>query len=80
MFAPDGFYMTAGVFVPVDVETIDAALYETPQLLRKPQAAAIQDRRLAEALYREALADGVLDRVRYVDPGEIPAPRLSAGR
>ena len=31
-------------------------------------ATLIDDRRFAEAVYKIALADGVMDRVRYQDP------------
>ena len=44
--------MTAGVLVPLDMELIEDAIVDTPQLLRKVPEEAIDDRRFAEAIYR----------------------------
>ena len=69
LFTPDGFSMGAGAFVPFDRELLDDVLDDTPQLRRKRPAEACDDRRFAEAVYRIALADGVMQRVAYRDPG-----------
>jgi hypothetical protein len=37
-------------------------------LLRKSRVEAIEDRRFAEAVYRAAIADGVMAGVAYRDP------------
>jgi hypothetical protein len=68
LYQPEAFSMTAGVNVPVDLELVTDALDEVPQLLRKSHAAALDDRRFAEAIYRVALAGGVMQRVKYQDP------------
>ena len=60
--------MTAGVIVPIDIQLITDALDSTPQLMRKSHAEAIEDRRFAEAIYRTALASGIMQRVAYQDP------------
>ncbi len=68
LYQPETFFMTAGVNVPVDLELITDALDEVPQLLRKSHAAALDDRRFAEAIYRVALAGGVMQRIKFQDP------------
>jgi len=60
--------MTAGVFVPFDLETIEDLYMELPRRLGESKLdAVIDDRRFAEAIYRVALADGIMDRVAYQD-------------
>jgi hypothetical protein len=51
LYTLEGFAMTAGVLVPLDIEPIEYAIADT-QLLRKGQEEAINDRRLAESIYR----------------------------
>jgi hypothetical protein len=70
LYQPEAFSMTAGVNVPVDLELITDALDEVPQLLSKSHAAALGDRRFAEAIYRVAFAGGVMQRIRYQDPSD----------
>ena len=72
LFAPDQFSMTAGVEVPFDIALIEDLYCELPRGLRKMKEVEdlIEDRRFAETLYRVALADGIMDRVRYCDPPE----------
>lgn len=67
-FAPDHFVMTAGVCIPLDFDLLANALDWAPQLLRESHAEAVQDRRFAEALYRAALAAGIMEVVTYRDP------------
>ena len=67
-FAPDRFVMTAGVVIPVDVVLLTSAIESAPQRLRKPRAEAIEDRRFAEAVYRAAIADGIMEGLAYRDP------------
>jgi hypothetical protein len=64
---PEGFAMTAGVLVPVDIELIEDAMADTPQLLRNRREELIDDRRFAEAIYRVALASGLMKQVAYQD-------------
>ena len=59
--------MTAGVLVPLDSELIENAVADTPQLLRKWPDEVIDDRRFAEAIYRAALASGIMEQVVYQD-------------
>jgi hypothetical protein len=59
--------VTAGVLVPLDVELIEDAIADTPQLLRKGCEEVIDDRRFAEAIYRVALASGLMEQVAYQD-------------
>jgi hypothetical protein len=67
-YTPDRFSMTAGVGMPVDIEILTRAVASTPQLLRRSRAEAIDDRRFAEAVYRAAIADGIMEGVTYQDP------------
>lgn len=69
-FAPDHFVMTAGVIVPVDTLLLTEAFASVPPLLRKSPMEAIDDRRSAEAIYRTAIADGIMDGVVYQDTGD----------
>ena len=66
LYTLEGFAMTAGVLVPLDIELIEYAIADT-QLLRKGQEEAINDRRLAESIYRAAVASGIMERVAYQD-------------
>ena len=66
-FMPDGFAMTAGVGMPVDLDLLASAVESAPQLLRRSRTDAIDDRRFAEAVYRVAIADGIMERVSYLD-------------
>jgi hypothetical protein len=59
--------MTAGVLVPFDIELIEDAIADTPQLLRNRREELIDDRRFAEAIYRVALASGLMEQVAYQD-------------
>ena len=68
LYTPDGFAMTAGVPVPFDIELIEDAIADTPQLLRNRREELIDDRRFAEAIYRVALASGLMEQVAYQDP------------
>jgi hypothetical protein len=67
IYTPERFAMTAGVLVPLDIELIENAVANTPQLLRKPPDEVIDDRRFAEAIYRAALASGIMEQVAYQD-------------
>jgi hypothetical protein len=68
LYTPETFSMTAGVSVPLDGGLLTDAFAEAPHLLRKKLAEAVNDRRFAEALYRVALADGIMERMTYRDP------------
>lgn len=66
-YAPDRFVMTAGVVMPFDFELLDDVVAAVPQVTRRPPAEAIDDRRLAEALYREGIARGLNENASYRD-------------
>ncbi len=68
-YTPDRFAMTAGIGIPVDRDLLTSALDSAPQLLRKSHGEATEDRRFAEAVYRAAIADGIMERVISQDPG-----------
>jgi hypothetical protein len=70
-YTPDRFSVTAGVVIPFDLDVFMSALETCPQLSRKSPVEAIEDRRFAEALYRVAIADGIMGSVTYED---TPAP------
>jgi hypothetical protein len=59
--------LVAGVLVPLDIELIEDAIAGTPQLLRNRREELIDDRRIAEAIYRVALASGLMEKVAYQD-------------
>ena len=67
LYTPESFAMTAGVLVPLDIELMEDAIANTPQLLRKGCEEVIDDRRFAEAIYRVALASGMMEQVAYQD-------------
>ena len=70
-YKPDDFVMTAGVGMPIDLRLVIGAVESAPQLLRKSQVEMIEDRRFAEAVYRAAIADGLMEGVAYQD---VPSP------
>jgi hypothetical protein len=60
--------MTAGVNVPFDLEIVEDLHAALPRRLGEGKLAdLIDDRRLAETIYRVALADGIMDRIAYRD-------------
>jgi hypothetical protein len=68
LFTPERFAMTAGVQVPFDLATLAHLNAELPNSLRDiDMTTLVDDRRFAEVIYRVALANGVMDRVRYQD-------------
>src|SRR5262249_18538169 len=67
-YTPDCFSMTAGVGMPVDLTLLRDALESVPPLLRRPVKEVVEARRFAEAIYRRAIADGIMERVGYKDP------------
>lgn len=69
--APDRFVMTTGVGVPVGRDLLTEALDSVPQLQRKSPIQVIEDRRFAEAVYRTAIAGGVMKGCTYQDPSDV---------
>jgi hypothetical protein len=72
LFAPERFAMTAGVNVPFDLDLIEDIYAELPRRLGESKVTAlVDDWRFAEAIYRVALANGIMDRITYQDlPGD----------
>ena len=68
LFTPERFSMTAGVYVPFDFDMLPDVLDALPRRLGdSPLAALADNRHFSEAVYRVALADGIVDRVTYLD-------------
>ena len=67
LYTPEDFSMTAGVLVPIDADLLADAFLQLPHSLRKLAAEAVEDRRFAEALYRVAFADGLMEGVAFQD-------------
>jgi hypothetical protein len=67
LYPLQGFTMTAGVLVPLDMEFIEHAIADLPLVLRKVPEEAINDRRFAEAIYRSAVVSGIMEQVAYQD-------------
>jgi hypothetical protein len=68
LFAPERFAMTAGVNVSFDLDMIEDIYAELPRRLGEGELTAlVDDWRFAEAIYRIALANGIMDRNIYQD-------------
>jgi hypothetical protein len=68
VFSPEDFHMAAGALVPLERVILMRALVRRPILSRMNVDEAAQDRRFAEAIYREAIDAGAMKRVRFLDP------------
>ncbi len=71
VFSPEDFHMAAGVFVPLSGLLLMSALARRPLLSRMDLDEAAEDRRFAEAIYREAIQAGVMEQVRFQDLPEL---------
>ena len=71
VYSPEDFHMAAGVFVPLSGALLMSAIARRPILSRMDLDEAVEDRRFAEAIYREAVEAGVMERVRFQDPPEL---------
>jgi hypothetical protein len=71
LFAPGHFVMTAGVLIPFGENMLGDVFDAAPQLLRKSPEEVVDDRRFAEAVYRIALAGGVMEGVAYQDLADV---------
>jgi hypothetical protein len=68
LFTPGPFSMTAGVNVPFEIEMLEPICTLLPQRMGNSKLSRIaEDRRFAEAVYKVGLADGVMDRLAYLD-------------
>jgi len=65
---PDAFAMTSGIIVPVDREVMEEVLDQVlPRVRGEPDQVA-NDRRFASAIYRIAVANGLMERVSFEEP------------
>jgi hypothetical protein len=68
LLTPGPFSMTAGVMVPFEIEMLEPICLLLPQRVGNSKLTRLADhRRFAEAVYKVALADGVMDRLGYLD-------------
>jgi len=68
LLAPGPFSMTAGVNIPFEIEMLEPVCALLPQRMANGKLTRIpDDRRFAEAVYKVGLADGVMDRLAYLD-------------
>jgi len=69
LLTPGPFSMTAGVNVPFEIQMLEPVCRLLPQRMGSSKLSRIaEDRRFAEAVYKVGLADGVMDRLAYLDP------------
>jgi hypothetical protein len=69
VFTPDAFSVTCGVMMPVHFGIMTNVFYEVvPRLNHHTIEQICQDRRFAEAIYRTAMDDGVMDTIPFQDP------------
>lgn len=69
LITPGPFSMTAGVMAPFEIEMLEPICMLLPQRIGNGKLSRVaDDRRFAQAVYKVALADGVMDRVGYLDP------------
>jgi hypothetical protein len=68
LITPGPFSMTAGVNVPFEIEMLEQICALLPRRMGDSKLSRIaEDRRFAEAVYKVGLADGVMDRLAYLD-------------
>jgi hypothetical protein len=68
LLTPGPFSMTAGVNVPFEIEMLEPICMLLPQRMGNGKLSRIaEDRRFAEAVYKVGLADGIMDRLAYLD-------------
>lgn len=70
-YAPGPFVMNSGVGVPVGGDMVVRAVKSAPSLMRKSSMDLPDDRRFAEAIYRQAIAEGATARVEFRDSDEV---------
>jgi hypothetical protein len=71
VFTPDAFSMTCGVMMPVDAAIMEDVFDEVlPRLKSHTIEELCDDRRFAEAIYRTAMACGVMDEIGFEEVPE----------
>jgi hypothetical protein len=69
LITPGPFSMTAGANVPFEIEMLEPVCALLPQRMGNSKLSRIvEDRRFPEAVYKVGLADGIMDRLAYLDP------------
>ena len=69
VFTPDEFSVTCGVMMPIDITIVEDVIAEVrPRLKNHTLEEVCDDRRFAEAIYRTAMAHGVMDEIAFRDP------------
>jgi hypothetical protein len=69
VFTPDEFSVTCGVMMPIDITIVEDVIVEVrPRLKNHTLEEVCNDRRFAEAIYRTAMAYGVMDEIAFRDP------------
>lgn len=64
---PEAFAMTCGVIVPIDAALMDQVFDAVLGRVRGEPDVIANDRRFATALYRQAIADGIMDQISFAD-------------
>jgi hypothetical protein len=68
LLTPGEFSMTAGVNIPFGIEMLEPICMQLPQRIGTSKLGRLaEDRRFAEAVYKAGLANGVMDRMTYLD-------------
>ena len=68
VLTPGKFSMTAGVNIPFEIEMLEPICMLLPERMGNSRLSRIaEDRRFAEAVYKVGLANGVMDRLSYLD-------------
>jgi hypothetical protein len=62
---PDAFTMTSGIIVPVDREALEEVFDEVLPRVRGSPDQVANDRRFATAIYRTAVARGLMERIGF---------------
>jgi hypothetical protein len=70
---PDEFAMTCGIIVPVDRDVMEEVLDEVLPRVRGAPDQVANDRRFAMAIYRIAIAWGLMERISFEETQ--PSPR-----
>jgi hypothetical protein len=69
VFTPDEFSVTCGVMMPLDAIILQDVIEEVrPRLRNHTLDEVCNDRRFAEAIYRTAMAYGIMDTIAFRDP------------
>lgn len=78
LLTPGPFSMTAGVNVPFEIEMLEPICALLPRRMGNSKPSRIaEDRRFAEAVYRVGLADGIMDRLAYLDLANGARPHIA---